>query len=224
VARDASGSCGVGPWRRPHSSSADGRAPACVCGWPSRPTWPSTPRVIDPGRAVVRGQHLPASSRPAPRSPPSSGACPRLLAIRRRWPTRWRAPRAHHLDAWPVHHLGPGGYVPGRLHRPGTFTTFTPSTAPRRSCPARSPPSASTRGSTRSRRRRTSPPRGGGDPLPVARQFCCRAFPSASASYRTSYAILGLDELGEEDASRSRVPARSSGSCPAVHVGGGLHV
>ena len=183
------------------------------------------PRRPEPGRAALHRQHLPV--RPGrlggldPARPHAVGGGLPAHPGRR----DGRAAGADHLDPGPVDHL-----AAGRLRaRPTTTPTRrrsppSPTSTPPPSCPARSPRSASTRRSTRWPRRRTSwPPRSWASATTtVARQV--QEVLQRYQELQDIIAILGLDELSEEDrVTVSPGPQDPALPVPAVLRGRGLH-
>jgi len=179
--------------------------PACVCGWPSRPHHGRVlPRRDEPGRAVVRGQHLPL--RPAGsevstllgRMPSAVGYQPTLADEMGELQERSPRPVA-------VHHSVQAVYVPADDYTDPHLHTSPTSTHDELS--ARSPPRIY-RGRPALVDVEHPRPEVVGTPTTGGRR--CRASSSASASYRTSLRSSGSTSSAKRTASRSRVPARSS--------------
>ena len=172
------------------------------------------PRREGPGRAAVRRQHLPL------RAGRLRGVDPaRPHAVGRGLPAHprrrdGRAAGAHHLDPGPLDHVAAGRVrARRRLHRPGAVHHLHPLRRHHRAVAARSPPSASTRPSTRwRRRRRSSPPRSSASATTTSPAACRRSC-SATRSCRTSSPSSASTSCPRRTASRSTGPARCSGSC-----------
>jgi len=135
--------------------------------------------------------------RPAPRYRRCSGACRARSGTNHTGRRDGRTPRAHHFDARPLDHLTAGGLRAGRrLHDPAPFTTFTTLT-PRPSSVVRSPRSVSTRRRPLSFDVEHSAPRSwASDTMP---SLVRPADLAAQQELQDIIAILGLDELSEED-------------------------
>ena len=148
---------------------------------------------------LVRGQHLPLR-------PGRLGGvhAARPDAVRRRLPADARrrdgpAAGADHLDAGPRSPRCRPSTCPPTTTPTRRRSRRSPTSTPRPSCPARSPPSASTRLSTRLPPRATSsPPRSSASATTPAPAGCRRVL-QRFKELQDIIAILGLDELSEDD-------------------------
>ena len=158
------------------------------------------PRREEPGRAAVRRQHLPVRAgrlRGVDAARPHAFGRGLPADARRR---DGRAAGAHHLDEGSFDHVAAGRVrARRRLHRPRAVHDVHPPRRDHRARPVRSRRSASTRRSTRSRRRRTSSrPRSSAQRhYDVARRT--QEILQRYKELQDIIAILGLDELSEED-------------------------
>ena len=173
------------------------------------------PRREEPGRAALRRQHLPVRAgrlRGVDAARPHAFGRGLPADARRR---DGRAAGAHHLDQGSFDHVAAGRVrARRRLHRPRAVHHVHPPRRDHRARPCRSRRSASTRPSTRWRRRRTSwRPRSS-----VQRHYDVRPADagdrcSATRSSRTSSPSSVSTSSPKRTGSPWPGPARSSGSC-----------
>jgi len=169
--------------------------------WPSRPHHGRVlPRRDEPGRAVVRGQHL-RFVQAGSRSPPSRAHASLLATSDAGRRDGELQERITSTVAGPS--LGPGGLRPADDYTDPHPSPLHPLDATT-SCPARSPPRIYPAVDPLSSTSNILAPRWWDRHYRVAAR--CRASSSASASYRTSLRSSGSTSSAKRTASRSRVP------------------